>query len=64
MKYFFLFFLMISFNLVASECEIEMFSKIYRLSDNQVLQARDLIKSSKCSPEISNKLVVLVTNSE
>ena len=55
---------MISFNLVASECEIEMFSKIYRLSDNQVLQARDLIKSSKCSPEISNKLVVLVTNSE
>lgn len=53
-----------SFNLVASECSVELFSKIYRLNSNQSLQARDLIKNSTCSPEITNKLAMLVTSSE
>ncbi|MEA9354898.1 flagella basal body P-ring formation protein FlgA [Bacteriovorax sp. PP10] len=64
MKYFFSILLFTSFNLYASECEIELFSKIYRLNANQALQARDLVKDSTCSPEISNKLASLVSSSE
>lgn len=64
MKYFFSILLFTSFNLHASECEIELFSKIYRLNANQALQARDLVKDSTCSPEISNKLASLVSSSE
>lgn len=64
MKYFFSVLLFTSFNLCASECEIELFSKIYRLNANQALQARDLVKDSTCSPEISNKLAGLVSSSE
>ncbi len=64
MKYFSLIIVFMSFNLVASECSVELFSKIYRLNSNQSLQARDLIKNSTCSPEITNKLAMLVTSSE
>ena len=64
MKYFFTFLIFISFNLAASECEVELFSKIYRMNANQALLARDLVKSSTCSPEITNKLAMLVTSSE
>lgn len=64
MKYFFSILLFTSFNLHAAECEIELFSKIYRLNAGQALQARDLVKNSTCSPEISNKLASLVSSSE
>jgi flagella basal body P-ring formation protein FlgA len=64
MKYFFSILLLSSFNLHASECAIELYSKIYRLNANQALQARDLVLNSNCSPEISNKLAALVSNSE
>ena len=64
MKYFFSFLLFTSFNLAASECEIELFTKIYRMNANQALQVRDLVKDSTCSPEISNKLAALVSSSE
>ena len=64
MKYFSFLLLFSSFNLAASECEVELFSKVYRMNANQVLQARDLVKDSTCSPEISNKLATLVTSSE
>lgn len=64
MKYFSLVLLFMSLNLAASECDVELFSKIYRMNSNQSLQARDLIKTSTCSPEITNKLAMLVTSSE
>lgn len=64
MKFFSFFLLLTSFNVLASECEVELFSKIYRMNANQALLARDLVKDSTCSPEISNKLAMLVTNSE
>ncbi len=53
-----------SFNLSASECGIELYSKIYRLTDDQALQARDLVKNTTCSPEITNKLSALISNSQ
>lgn len=53
-----------STNLIASECEINLFSKVYRLTEGQTLQARDIIHNSSCSPEITNKLALLVSNSE
>jgi flagella basal body P-ring formation protein FlgA len=63
MKYFFSILLLSAFNLHASECVIELYSKIYRLNANQALWARDLAKSTSCSPEISNKLASLVSSS-
>lgn len=64
MKYFFLTFLFMSANSFSSECGIDLFSKVYRLSEGQTLQARDIIHSSNCSPEITNKIAALVSNSE
>lgn len=53
-----------SFNICASECGIELYSKIYRLTDDQALQARDLVKSTTCSPEITNKLSGIISSSQ
>lgn len=64
MKYFFSLLLLSSFNLAASECGIELYSKVYRLTSNQALQARDVVKESNCSPEITNRLASLISNSE
>ena len=64
MKSFFTVLLFTSFNLIASECGIELYSKVYRLTDNQILQARDLVKNTTCSPEIANKLSSLISSSQ
>lgn len=64
MKYLFSLFMITSFNLSAQECGIELFAKVYRLNTAQALQARDVIKESTCSSEISNKIVSLISNSE
>lgn len=64
MKIFLFFLLFTSFNLAAYECEIELYSKIYRTTVNQVLQSRDLVKNSTCPLEISNKLATLASSSE
>lgn len=64
MKYLALLFTFTSLSLSASECEIELFSKVYRLQKDQPLVARDVVRASTCSPEISNKLSALVSNSE
>ena len=53
-----------STNLTASDCGIELYSKVYRLSEGQPLQARDIVFNSSCSPEISNKLATIVSGSE
>jgi flagella basal body P-ring formation protein FlgA len=64
MKYFLPLFILASFNISASECVIDLFSKVYRLNTAQALQARDVIKESNCSPEITNKLATLISSSE
>lgn len=64
MKYFAVIFLFISFNLSASECQIELFSKIYRTHPGQTLQSRDIVRNSDCSPEITNKLSAIISSSE
>jgi flagella basal body P-ring formation protein FlgA len=57
-------FILASFDLSAAECGIELFAKVYRLNAGQALQARDVVRESNCSPEITNKLASLVSSSE
>lgn len=64
MKYLLSFFILASLNISASECNITMFTKVYRLTNNQSLQTKDVIKQSDCSPEITNKLTSLISNSQ
>jgi flagella basal body P-ring formation protein FlgA len=63
MKYFLLTIFLMSTNSNASECKIELFSKVYRLAENQALQARDIINNSDCPPEVTNQLATLVSSS-
>lgn len=62
MKIFFLF--LFSLPAFSSECSIELFSKVYRLESNQILQSRDLIKNSDCEDKVNNKLSNLIGNSQ
>lgn len=64
MKYLAFLFTFTAFNLSASECQIELFSKVYRLQKDQPLVSRDIVRDSNCSPEITNKLGALISNSE
>jgi len=48
----------------AEECSIELFSKVYRLDQNQSLQAKDIIRSSTCSEVIAGRISGLVSNSQ
>lgn len=64
MKYFSIMILLWATNSLASECAIELFSKVYRFTEGQALQARDIINYSTCPPELSNKLAALVSKSE
>lgn len=64
MKYFSLLFTFAAFSLSASECQIELYSKVYRLQKDQPLVARDIIRDSSCSPDITNKISSLISNSE
>jgi flagella basal body P-ring formation protein FlgA len=54
----------LSFSAIADECQVELFTKVYRLETAQALQVRDIVKASSCMPEISNKIAHLVSNSE
>ncbi|MBC7712483.1 MAG: flagella basal body P-ring formation protein FlgA [Rhizobacter sp.] len=64
MKYFLLTLLFASSTLHAADCNVEMFTKVYRLTSGQALQARDIVYKSDCSPEVTNKLATLVSTSE
>ncbi|MBC7429221.1 MAG: flagella basal body P-ring formation protein FlgA [Bacteriovorax sp.] len=64
MKYFLLTFFFLTTAAPATECSVELFSKVYRMTVGQALQARDIINNSNCSPEITNKLAALVSTSE
>ncbi len=64
MKFLATIFLFTSLQLSASECSVELFSKIYRLHAGQALVARDVVRDSNCTPEISNKISSVISNSE
>lgn len=64
MKYLPFLFTLSTFAVSASECQVELFSKVYRLQKDQPLVSRDIVRDSNCSPEITNKLGSIVSNSE
>lgn len=47
-----------------AECSIELFSKVYRLDQNQSLQAKDLIRASTCSEVVAARISELLSNSQ
>lgn len=55
---------LLSTSAFASECSIELFSKVYRLDQNQSLQAKDIIRSSTCSEIVAGRISSLVSNSQ
>ena len=55
---------LISLNAFGEECSIELFTKVYRLDQNQTLQAKDVIRQSDCPAEINSKLTSFVSNSQ
>ncbi len=55
---------LISLSAFGEECSIELFTKVYRLDQNQTLQAKDVIRQSDCPAEINSKLTSFVSNSQ
>ena len=55
---------LISLNAFSEECSIELFTKVYRLDQNQTLQSKDVIRKSDCPVEINNKLTSFISNSQ
>lgn len=46
-----------------NNCAVKLFSKVYRLENNQTLSSSDLIQSSDCDSLILNKISQIVSNS-
>lgn len=44
-------------------CSVELFSKVYRLENNQTLNSSDIIHSSTCDNIVLNKISQLISNS-
>ena len=61
MKFFLIFFSFISFA-QAESCNIELFSKIYRIEANQVLAARDVVSKTNCANDITGKIVQIISS--
>ena len=61
-KIFFLLF--ISTNIFAEPCNVEIYSKIFKLENVQSLFSKDVIKSSNCSDEINNKISLTLSKKE
>ena len=55
---------LISLSAFGEECSIELFTKVYRLDQNQTLQAKDVIRQSDCPAEINSKLTSFVSSSQ
>jgi flagella basal body P-ring formation protein FlgA len=64
MKMFGLILFLVSISAFADECSIELFSKVYRLDQNQSLQTKDIIRASTCSEEVAGRINSLVSNSQ
>lgn len=61
MKYLFLFFLLSNYAM-AETCHMELFSKIYRLENNQSLSNKDIIYKTDCAHEVSQKITQIISN--
>lgn len=64
MKLAFAFILFFSWSALASECSLELFSKVYRLTEAQGLLGSDIVKKTNCNIEVTSKLASLVSSSE
>ncbi len=64
MKYLAFLLIFAAFDLSATECTVELFSKVYRLQKDQPLVARDIIRTSTCSADVGSKLSSLLSTSE
>ena len=47
----------------ANSCSIELFSKVYRLENNQYLTSGDIIHKSNCDASVLSKISQLISNS-
>ena len=45
------------------DCTVELYSKVYRLETNQILNSNDIIHSSSCASTVSLKISQLIANS-
>jgi flagella basal body P-ring formation protein FlgA len=46
----------------AEACQLELFSKIYRLENNQALSSRDAVSKTNCSAEVTAKVSQIISN--
>jgi flagella basal body P-ring formation protein FlgA len=58
----FLFALIFSFKLFAEPCNLEVFSKIYKFESNQILNSKEIVKSSNCNEDINHQIAKLLTD--
>ena len=59
-----LFTILLSLNVSAeSTCNVELYSKVYRLETDQTLTEKDIIHSSDCEAAITNKVSQILSNS-
>jgi flagella basal body P-ring formation protein FlgA len=66
MKIFFLYFsLLSSFSAIAEShnCSLELFSKVYRLENNQTLNSSDIVHTSTCESSVLTKISLIISNS-
>ncbi|MBC7540607.1 MAG: flagella basal body P-ring formation protein FlgA [Bacteriovorax sp.] len=47
----------------ASTCSIELFSKVYRLESNQILNSNDIVHKTNCDTAVTNKISQLISSS-
>lgn len=59
-------FLLIFLSLVnfaqAENCNVELFSKIYRIDANQTLSSRDVVYKTNCDKEVTGKISQIISN--
>lgn len=60
---FILFTLSLNASAETSSCSVELFSKVYRLENNQTLNSSDIVHTSTCDALILNKISQLISNS-
>lgn len=61
MKFFLIFLSVINFA-QAESCNIELFSKIYRMDAKQALGTRDVVYKTSCANDITGKIVQIISN--
>ncbi len=61
MKLLIIFFALINISKV-NACNVELFSKIYRLENTQTLSSRDIIYKTDCGNEVSMKLTQILSS--